>query len=77
MNTLLILIWVVCSVADYGFNFAYFQREYPTIAEEHYKEDIIMCAITSLAGPASLIGTILMWIIRGKFPLFKHGIKFL
>lgn len=67
-----VVFWVVCSVLSYGFMFGMFQREFPTLAEEDYRRDMIFSAITSIiGGPVMLCG---MWY-KGWIP--EHGLKFI
>ena len=62
--------WVFCSLLSYGLTFAYFQRKYVWIAENEYRQDMIFSIVWSLAGPISLV----LSIVLGNFR--KYGIKF-
>lgn len=66
---LFVLLWLVSSVLTFGWNFAYFQREYPTLAEENYLADILFSLAISLFPFAGLFPVYLM-------DLHKHGWKF-
>ena len=63
------LLWIVCGIISYGFDFAYYQREYSPIAKKDYKEDRIICVFFALLGPINLIEI----IIRKNY---KHGLKY-
>lgn len=45
MLWLFAVIWILCGIETYGRTFAYFQRKYPTMAEEKYSSDILFCGI--------------------------------
>lgn len=57
----------------YAVNFAYFQREYPTLAEKGYSIDrygsVIMAVVVLLSFPVMIV-----LAITSKY--FKHGLKF-
>jgi hypothetical protein len=62
--------WLVSGVFSWGIAFAYFQREYPLLAQEDYRRDLRMCALGSmLGGPASLMSS----LTTSRF--CKHGFK--
>lgn len=72
----LIIVWIICGVISYGINFAYYQRKWPSIAQEGYREDMIFCAGISLLGPANLLGSIvLFWHRNGFRHIFMYGFK--
>ena len=60
---------IMCSVLAFGLTFAYFQRRWPTIAEEQYTKDRAFAFFLSLYGPIALI----VVLYRGRL---KYGIKF-
>ncbi len=65
------IVWIICGVVNYGFTFAYFQRKYPTLAENDYKRDRNMARWFALGGIPGLIGS---WIAaRGEYS--KYGFK--
>ena len=70
MTMLLIigLAWVVCGAFAYALMFAYFQREFPSIAQRDYRIDIFRSCFVALCGPLGLLATML---ITGA----KHGLK--
>lgn len=63
---LLLISWIVCGIAGYGFTFGYFTREYPTVAEEMAAEHRGVSLAIALAGP---IGLVVILIMSG----YKHG----
>lgn len=65
----IIVFWIVCAVLDYGFSFAFLQREFELIAKEQRYKDMTHCFFWCLGGPLSLVATALTFG-------FKHGIKF-
>ena len=65
----IVLIWIICSILSYGFEFAYVQKEYNITAEFHYWEDVTFSLFISIFGPVSLF---IVFITRD----FKHGLKF-
>lgn len=69
INLSIILIWIICGVISYGLNFAYYQKEWPNIAEEDYRLHKIMCLLFAIFGPIILIDT----LIRKKY---KWGFMF-
>ena len=68
---LIIIGWIACGVLHYGMDFAYFQRQYPTLARKDHRRDRLTAFLQSLVGPIALIGEVLfLW----NKP--KHGLKF-
>ena len=63
------VIWIICGVFSYGFTFAYFQREWPPIAEQGVREDRWFAFMTSFLGPVMLI-------IEAFAGQMKHGVMF-
>ena len=55
---LYIVIWFVCGFISAGFEFAYFQGEWPEIAEMDLKKDSEQALIALLCGPGALICTL-------------------
>ena len=55
--TIISLFWVGCGIINYGFLFAHFQRKFPTIAPETYKQDRRRCIFASVLGPIGLLAT--------------------
>lgn len=61
MTQALVVVWLACSVASYGFDVAYFQRKYPLVAfEDRIKDRVIAAIMSSLAGPIALIVILFM-----------------
>lgn len=69
MTTLIIIAYIVSSVISYGATFAYFQRKFPSIAEEFYREDMGFAIAMALL-PFSIV---LSFVMSG---FYKHGFKF-
>lgn len=62
---------LLCGVLSYGIFLGYFQREFPTIAEETLREDIGTGILLAL--PFGPIGLIIGFLMSG---FCKHGLKF-
>ena len=73
MNIILFIwitvIWILCGILNYGFVFAYFQKEYPSLAEKNYQKDLWFALTLIPFGMMSLLVTIIC-----KY--YIHGIKF-
>ena len=70
----IIILWIGQAVLIYGMEFAYWQREYPVLAEDNYdvdKEDALISAVFALLCPVVLL--LGAWIM---FDYGRHGIKF-
>ena len=61
-------IWIGCGIVSFGLNFAYFQREFPTLARCDYEKDRIQALFWSFGGPVSLFVSFLCFGAR-------HGLK--
>ena len=60
-------IYLGCGVLAYKGTFAYFQHEYPGIAEKHRRDDMGIALLLAVLGPVGFfIGAVLLG-------LFKHG----
>jgi hypothetical protein len=55
MLVLIILGWLICGILTYGISLAYFQRTFPTIAQEMVREDMGISCIFGLFGPLGLV----------------------
>ena len=55
MIEFIILFWVLCSILVYGFQFAMWQKEFPSLAKEDYKSDKLRSLVISIGGPIILI----------------------
>ena len=62
------LFWLACGVIDYGLIFAYFQREYPSLAEEDYCKHIFNALLGIPFGLAALLSSCTLGY-------YKHGFK--
>lgn len=69
MIEFIILFWVLCSILVYGLQFAKWQREIPSLAEEDYKCDKKYSLIVSIGGPIVLIAMLITYDC-------KYGLKF-
>lgn len=48
--------WIACGIACAGFNFAYFQGKWPTLAAAHYCEDLSLAiGLGLIFGPIGLV----------------------
>jgi hypothetical protein len=68
--TLIILGYVALGVYVYGITFAYFQREYPTIAGLDYSSDRRRGICFGLVAPISV------FVVYRMSHNAKHGLKF-
>ena len=64
-----VAVWVLCGVLSYGFGFAYFQREYPRLADMDIIKDRSGALSTCWAGPIALAVDLSM----GHY---RHGLLF-
>lgn len=71
---ILLLIWIACGVAAYGFTVADFQRSFPALAAESLAADRWLGVFLGLLGPASLVAIFFATAITTGRP-FKHGWK--
>jgi len=69
MLILLLAVWVICGVLEYGLCFGFFQREYPILAEEDRGDDKRRAFIAAMSGPIGLLSSLLL----GHY---KHGFKY-
>lgn len=63
------IVWVVCGVLSYGAYFAFFQRNFPNLAEYRRRQDRIGAFVYGILGPFGLFAI-------GTTSWFKHGFKF-
>lgn len=75
---LIIACWLACGVLQFGLSFAYFQRQYRRIADEHFWDDFISAVFYVPFGPISLMVQILIGGVRHgvKFNLKREGISY-
>jgi len=66
---IIICMWLLCSILVLGFEFAYWQRNWPLEAKEDYYSGMLLPCIMSVAGPVGLLAV----IIKKEY---KHGLKF-
>ncbi len=63
-----LLVWLICGILAYGLTFAYFQRQYPTLAETEYESDFRFALSAGMAGPIGLG----VCLLSGDW---RHGFK--
>jgi len=68
--TLFMVIWTICGVLTYGITLAYFQRNYPEIAKEDYREDVGFSVLFGIVGPIGLF--VSLW----GSGFAKHGLMY-
>lgn len=66
----IIVLWLLCSILAYGGSFAYYQRNYPTLAKQSYRQEMGICMIMSLIG-----GPISLLVTTFTSGFFEHGFK--
>lgn len=72
--TICVLLWLACPVLCYGWTFAYFWHEYPTLQGQERKIEVrgyaaSMCMIAIFGGPLAVL---CLLAIGGT----KHGLRF-
>ena len=65
----ILIVWIICGVFNYGYTFAYCQREWPSIATECEMGDRAFAVFMAIIGMACFIAI----IITGTA---KHGIMY-
>ena len=55
---LLTIAWFACGFTGAGLMFAYWQRQFPLQAQRNFKQDRISAIIDVIAGPASLLASV-------------------
>lgn len=63
----LLLMWLTCGICAYGLTFAYFQRQWPALAEEKYGSDFKFALLTGTLGPFGLYVSLLDYGTRHGF----------
>ena len=67
---LIALTWTICGIISYGFDFAYYQRNWPLLAEKDHRHDQILCLTSAMFGPIDLL-----YILIHK--QYRHGLMFI
>lgn len=62
-------LWILCGVLEYGVSLAYYQKQWPSIADNNYQNDRRSAFWGAIFGPLALISS---WV-RGDF---KHGVMY-
>jgi hypothetical protein len=63
------VVWVVCGVFAFGLTLAYFQKQFPALAEQDWQHDRRVARILALWGPLG----VLIAVACGDI---KHGLMF-
>ena len=67
---LVLAIWIICVIINFGATFAYFQGKFPEVAEEQYREHLGFATFVGLAGPLGLPAAVL------GTGFCEHGLKY-
>ena len=62
--TIAALLWVICGALTYALTLAFFQRKYPGLAEEGYREDRHCAVFVACFGPFGLCGVLIHCGVR-------------
>jgi hypothetical protein len=70
---IIVVLWYACGMLAYGITYAFFQREFPRIADENRQIDRRIALLMAVCGPLGLI----MVSFSGAFKhgRLKHGFK--
>lgn len=72
MIEIVLFVWMVSGVLNYGLFFGYLQRRFPNIAESNYATDKRFCILVSIIGPVALAAFfILKWMDAEPYYGFK------
>jgi hypothetical protein len=52
---ILIILWILCGIVAAGIHYAYFQRRFPSLANEMRERDILHAYSWAIYGPVGLI----------------------
>jgi len=70
--TLIVIFYVFSGLLAYMMDFAYYQKEYPTLAKKHYYHDMKCAIVIGLSGYIGLLTEIICLISNThKFKGFK------
>ncbi len=70
------VVWVMCGFLSYGMVLAYFQRRWPTLADEERDKDRRFALLCALTGPINLMVCIITYRGYGfmwRLPPRKEG----
>ena len=72
-TTIILLVWIACTVLAYGLLLATAQRHYPHIARQEWRRDRFYCTWLAQFGPMTLIAILAVYLIDpGKY----HGLMY-
>ena len=54
LELVVVTLWVICGIITHGMSFGYWQKNWPELAEQHKKDNIITSIVLGLAGPIGL-----------------------
>ena len=69
IGILILAIWILCGIIGSGIYLAYFQKKWPSLAEENYNRNVSHSLILILFGPIAL------FVALGSYGT-KYGIMF-
>jgi hypothetical protein len=59
---IILAVWIICGVLNYGWTYAFFQKSFPTIADENRSIDRRFSALFAVLG---IPGTIVIIFVKG------------
>lgn len=68
------MAWFACGIYDAGVTYAYFQREYPRIADEMRTRHVLVSLFMVIGGPISILSSFTAgtyghgWLFPGSRP---------
>lgn len=66
----ILLFWLATGILSIGFDFAYFQRKYPSLRKQQFAWDQQSCLIAILGGP---FGILIVFFLPGNNPAKFYG----
>lgn len=69
-------IWGVGSMIGYGAVYAYFQCEYPTIADQGRRGDRMMALFGATLGPIGILALCVFFRWKFQKNIFRHGLRY-
>ncbi len=68
---MLVAGWIVCGIIEHGLMYAFYQREFPLLAEQTRLNDFWFTFCIGSLGPLGLAAALIFLIKEGALP--KHG----
>ena len=68
---ILIIVYLVCFILNYGITLAYFQRKYTEVARENYFSDVSFAIYMGILGP---LGTVIAFFMS---EYYKYGLMYI